>query len=150
MPPCYREAVWEISLWCAQCSASHHRFRLVFPCGYTRNGCRGSIPASPALLPPSGVRAYFRLTLLGVRAHQWHSYPKLVSSTTSRYKDVKTLVGELLLQSPQTGILTATSVCTPLEIGYLERSVYERLQNASMELSAWLSNQIKDLKGVVK
>jgi len=36
------------------------------------------------------------------------------------------------------------------EIGYLERSVYERLRNASMELSAWLSNQIKALKGVVK
>jgi len=36
------------------------------------------------------------------------------------------------------------------EIGYLEKLVYEKLRNASMELSAWLSNQIKALKVVVK
>jgi hypothetical protein len=37
-----------------------------------------------------------------------------------------------------------------IENGYLEKPVYEKLRNASMELSAWLSNQIKALKVVVK
>lgn len=64
-------------------------------------------------------------------------------------KDVKTLVGKRSLQ-PSTGILPATSVCIQIEIGYVEKPVYEKLRNASMELSAWLSNQIKALKVVVK
>lgn len=41
-------------------------------------------------------------------------------------------------------------LCVASEIGYLEKPVYEKLRNASMELSAWLSNQIKALRVVIR